>query len=594
MSYSIQRETSDGTLGTIDLTIEYIDQTDISVYVDDVIIDKVGGSTPYLWDWIDADSISITPDVADGLVAMVKRSTPFDALYHIFTDSAVFSDRSMDENFRQVLYLSQEAIEGQGATDFYSNLDLHGYIIKNSGTAVDADDLVSLGQYQADASGAYQSRLGSEAARNAALVSKNAASASALASANSAAASLVSENASEVSRLASEAARDISVSSASAANADAISAAASWDSFDDVYLGAKSSDPTLDNDGDALATGALYYNSTSSTLKVYNGSAWVPTYLSTDGDVIGPASSALNYPALFDGVTGKLLKQGSAPIGTAAYSDTTAFATPASVALKANITSPALAGVPTAPTAALATDTTQIATTEFVHDNLAGYLPLAGGTVTGLITAPAFSGTAFSGNVFPTKVQALASTTVQVVNGAYMTYTATGANTWTFGDALLNTTDYEVCWKLELTNGGLGAQTFTDVVWQGGVPPTLLASGTDILTFTRVKGVTRGSYSGAGAYAIGVGQTWQNVTGSRAFGTLYTNTTGKPIMVSVYTTQATDSDDIQLLIGGVSVGITQVGGGTGSRLNVSGVVPNGATYQIVAPGRAIGSWAELR
>jgi hypothetical protein len=51
-------------------------------------------------------------------------------------------------------------------------------------------------------------------------------------------------------------------------------AAASYDDFDDRYLGAKSSDPTLDNDGDALVTGALYFNTTSNEMKVYSGSAW--------------------------------------------------------------------------------------------------------------------------------------------------------------------------------------------------------------------------------------------------------------------------------------------------------------------------------
>ena len=52
-------------------------------------------------------------------------------------------------------------------------------------------------------------------------------------------------------------------------------AAASQDSFDDVYLGSKSSDPSVDNDGNALQTGALYYSSSAGKLKFYNGSAWV-------------------------------------------------------------------------------------------------------------------------------------------------------------------------------------------------------------------------------------------------------------------------------------------------------------------------------
>ena len=56
--------------------------------------------------------------------------------------------------------------------------------------------------------------------------------------------------------------------------ASAAAAAASADAFDDTYLGAKSSDPAVDNDGDALTAGDLYFNSNTNVLRVYNGSAW--------------------------------------------------------------------------------------------------------------------------------------------------------------------------------------------------------------------------------------------------------------------------------------------------------------------------------
>ena len=62
--------------------------------------------------------------------------------------------------------------------------------------------------------------------------------------------------------------------SATAAASSASSAASSYDQFDDRYLGSKSSEPSVDNDGDALLTGALYYDTTGSQLKIYNGSAW--------------------------------------------------------------------------------------------------------------------------------------------------------------------------------------------------------------------------------------------------------------------------------------------------------------------------------
>ena len=61
---------------------------------------------------------------------------------------------------------------------------------------------------------------------------------------------------------------------ANEAATSANSAASSFDSFDDRYLGAKSSDPSVDNDGNSLITGALYFNTSSNAMKVYTGSAW--------------------------------------------------------------------------------------------------------------------------------------------------------------------------------------------------------------------------------------------------------------------------------------------------------------------------------
>lgn len=65
-------------------------------------------------------------------------------------------------------------------------------------------------------------------------------------------------------------------SSESAAAASAAAAATALDNFDDRYLGSKTSDPTLDNDGNALVTGALYYRSTAPIgMKVYDGAQWL-------------------------------------------------------------------------------------------------------------------------------------------------------------------------------------------------------------------------------------------------------------------------------------------------------------------------------
>lgn len=59
------------------------------------------------------------------------------------------------------------------------------------------------------------------------------------------------------------------------AAASAAAAAASFDSFDDRYLGAKAVDPTVDNDGNTLLVGALYWNTTITAMKTWSGTQWV-------------------------------------------------------------------------------------------------------------------------------------------------------------------------------------------------------------------------------------------------------------------------------------------------------------------------------
>jgi len=109
----------------------------------------------------------------------------------------------------------------------------------------------------------------------AAATSATAAASSATAAASSATtASTQASNASTSASTASTQATN-AANSATASASSATSAANSLDTFDDTYLGAKSSDPTVDNDGDALAAGMLYTNTSTGNLKFYNGSAWV-------------------------------------------------------------------------------------------------------------------------------------------------------------------------------------------------------------------------------------------------------------------------------------------------------------------------------
>ena len=86
----------------------------------------------------------------------------------------------------------------------------------------------------------------------------------------SAASALSHKNDAETAKTASEAAQTASEAAQTAAEAAQTAAEAALDTFDDRFLGAKASDPTVDNDGNALIDGALYFDTTNDIMKVYD------------------------------------------------------------------------------------------------------------------------------------------------------------------------------------------------------------------------------------------------------------------------------------------------------------------------------------
>lgn len=153
--------------------------------------------------------------------------------------------------------------------------------------------------------GAETAQTAAEAAQTAAATSATNASTSATAAASSATAASTSEtNAgnSATAAATSESNAATSATAASSAQTAAESARdatlAAYDNFDDRYLGAKASDPALDNDGNALIGGALYFNTTTEDMKIYTGSAWIVAYanLSTSNtDDLAEGSNNLYY-----------------------------------------------------------------------------------------------------------------------------------------------------------------------------------------------------------------------------------------------------------------------------------------------------------
>jgi microcystin-dependent protein len=84
------------------------------------------------------------------------------------------------------------------------------------------------------------------------------------------------------------------------AQSAATSATTAFSSFDKRYLGAKSADPTTDNQGAALVTGAQYFNTSLNAMRVYTGSAFVAAYVPSSGVVTGPSTATNNAISLFN------------------------------------------------------------------------------------------------------------------------------------------------------------------------------------------------------------------------------------------------------------------------------------------------------
>jgi hypothetical protein len=77
------------------------------------------------------------------------------------------------------------------------------------------------------------------------------------------------QNASTNATNAAQSATDAQTAQGLAEDAQA-AAEAALDNFDDRFLGAKATDPVLDNDGNALLDGALYFDTTNDIMKVYD------------------------------------------------------------------------------------------------------------------------------------------------------------------------------------------------------------------------------------------------------------------------------------------------------------------------------------
>lgn len=306
VKYAISAYVADGTTTDYLITWDYLDEDHIAVYVDGT--SNADPTASHTFVQLNSTTLRITDNLGNAIVSgseiEIRRETPLTTRAITFADGSALLAADLNKNSDYLLYSMQEvldtvdaaaqdgALAAQTATEgFRDQAEQHKIDAQTAQTASEAARDTAqtyLATVQSDATDADNHRIAAAASETAAATSEaNAATSeansasSASASAASAAASLASEQAaaasetaaaaSEVASAASEAAA--ATSEANAATSEA-NAAASYDSFDDRYLGAKSVAPTVDNDGDALLVGALYWNDVSDAMYVWNGSAW--------------------------------------------------------------------------------------------------------------------------------------------------------------------------------------------------------------------------------------------------------------------------------------------------------------------------------
>ena len=237
MAFALLRYTANGSTNTFNVTFSYRSTDDVIVKLDGVTKTI---TTHYTFPTTGQIQFGSMP--TNGQVVEIRRATSQSSRLVDYQAGAVIKESDLDNDSIQGFNMAQEAIDITEDALTKDSLDRYDATSKRIINVTDPT-----GAQDASTKNYVDTKFAAD-------VTTVAASATAAASSATA-----------------------SASSATASASSATAAAASYDSFDDRYLGAKSSDPSVDNDGATLIDGAMYFNTTSNVMKVYDlgNTAWI-------------------------------------------------------------------------------------------------------------------------------------------------------------------------------------------------------------------------------------------------------------------------------------------------------------------------------
>ncbi len=275
MAFAIDTYTGNGNTTSFSITFPYIEQAHVIVTVDGVTKTL---TTHYTFS--NSSTISFGTAPAASTVIKITRSSNRTARLVDYQDGSTLTEATLDQDANQAFFMAQEAIdvtEGSLNLNASDEWDATSKKIVNVTDPTAAQGVATKNyvdtKFTADINTVNTYKTAAETAKTAA----------------------------ETAETNAETAETNAVTAKNAALVAQAAAETALDTFDDRFLGAKSSNPSVDNDGNALVDGALYFDTTNDIMKVYNlaNTTWYQLTLTTSNQnnvntVVGQISPTNN------------------------------------------------------------------------------------------------------------------------------------------------------------------------------------------------------------------------------------------------------------------------------------------------------------